>query len=218
MKNHEWINWDARIVEARVSYRGSHMSCCGIGAVHGFQGDGEPDDYECENEYDDAYQYWEYIIDMYETPEEARKYIDPSMPEDIETAEDYAQHRVDKLLAKYENTSTLHEAVRDLARELNEWSQGMYQQIVFSGCVSEYVPRTDGAGTYNTPFHAGTLAAWIEKNNYGHLWSGPVSHNDNHASMVMAWIWVPPWVEDEEAECSTYADCEAAELEETIYD
>ena len=217
MKNHDMVDWSVRVLEAKVSYKGTHLSCCGIGAIQGFMCDGAPDAEELECVYDDAHQYFEYVLHMQKTPEAARTYTGDGLPDDIETPEDYAEWKVERETERFKNAPTLAAACQSLAYDLNEWSSGQFQQIVFSGCVSEFVPRTEGEGTYSTPFHAGTLAAWIEKEKYGDLWSGPVSHNDNHGSMVQTWIWVPPWVADEAEYASTYENCDAAELEETIY-
>ncbi len=229
------VDWSQKVRNACIQYKQSHLSCCGIGAFQGFTGSLEPDWDEVADEYREQYEYnLDYYVeteddDGEELPERERMILaaieccGPSMrrkadEEKWEDVDDFIDWRLKRHVEEWDEAPTVGDECARIAEQMNEWAYGEYQQIVFSGCVSEFVPRVEGRGTYNKGFHAGRFAEWLAEHNYGHLYPGPVSNNKNHDSMVQAWVWVPPWVAEADEDYSTYANYDNAEAEETIYD
>jgi hypothetical protein len=217
------LDWNQKITStAGIRSKQSHMSCCGLGGVYGFRGAivEKPVDVK----EDDA-EYWRYMEITYgkdyntgeSLPENDRISLTKmnvchGMPDWVYNASTYARWKYSQRLDEYNKSPTLEEVCKREARKLNSWSHGSYQQIIMSGCVSEFVPRTDGEGAYNDGFHMGRFVAWLKHSCYGSVFEGPVSWNANHNSMVQCVMWIPPWVDDECQYENTYANLTDAEL------
>lgn len=175
--------WEQRVLNANVAGKSSHLSNCGIGGIYSFAGT----TVNLKETVERGRRLYKDYMDWYKNAADVRSQL--GAPRHVENIDDYEQW-----LRETKGGEPLGKACRRIASDLLKWlGNSAYHQVVFSGCVSEYLPRSKGSGAYHKGFHAGRFAAYISLHpELGRIYAGPVTLNTNHASYVQAFVWVPP--------------------------
>ena len=223
------IDWDQKVMGVKIGIKSSHLGCCGLGGISQFSAVAFPSSAMC----------WthEEVVRKYEMEREWRNYSGALTPQGAMrigralipqsilnkyTQTDWNRCRGPKTFATTfltvrkrlsDNMPTLYDSIRKVAEEVDQWCTSSYRMIIFSGCCSPLVPRTEGKGVYDKVFDANVFAEWIKKSGCGALIEGPIAYNSNHGSMVRVWSWIPPWVGGIRKNVAAYMTPEDAEAE-----
>lgn len=178
--------WSQMVQNVHLGCKTMHLNNCGIGAISGFTG--QPLDVKARRR--SRISEWNNYMNWF-SGNVARVQEHFRLPDNIVNAKQYAEHALERDL---QNAETLAQGCLRIAKSVIKWTRGgAFHQVMFSGCVSEYVPQSKGQGAYHHGFHAGRFAAYLSLHpTLGHIYGGPITYNPNHASWVQAFSWVMP--------------------------